>query len=69
MIVLDTHIWVRLILGTGRLSVAQRQAIADNEGDRVGISAISLWEIAKLVEHGKLDLRDDISVWFRESLK
>ena len=28
-----------------------------------------MWEIAKLVEHGKLDLRDDISVWFRESLK
>ena len=68
MIVIDTHIWVRLILGTGRLSVAQRQAIADNERDRIGISAISFWEIAKLVEHRKLDLGDDISAWFRESL-
>ena len=68
MIVIDTHIWVRLILGTGRLSAAQRQAIADNEGDRIGISAISLWEIAKLAEHGKLDLGDEVSAWFRDSL-
>ncbi len=68
MIVLDTHIWVRLMLGTGRLSATQRRAIADNEGDRIGISAISFWEVAKLVEYGKLDLGDEISVWFRESL-
>ena len=68
VIVIDTHIWVRLILGTGRLSVAQRQAIADNEEDRIGISAISFWEIAKLAEYGKLDLGYDILEWFRESL-
>ena len=68
MIVIDTHIWVRLILGTGRLSAAQRQAIADNEVGQIGICTISLWEIAKLVEYGKLDLGDEISAWFRESL-
>ncbi|MCY4651649.1 MAG: hypothetical protein OXC95_00625 [Dehalococcoidia bacterium] len=58
MIVIDTHIWVRLILGTGRLSAAQRQAIADNEDD------ISEWFRESLTYPGLtiLELTPEIAV-------
>lgn len=56
MIVLDTHIWVWWVHEDKRLTQVQREAIAANETDAVGVSAISCWEIAKLVEYGRLEL-------------
>jgi len=55
MIVLDTHIWVWWVHGDEQLTRAQREAITANETDLIGVSAISCWEIAKLVEYGRLD--------------
>ncbi len=54
MIVLDTHVWVWWALDPARLSKAQVEVIAANETDVIGVSAISCWEIAKLVELGRL---------------
>ena len=64
MVVLDTQVWLWWNLGTGRLREAQRQAIADNEATGLGISAISLWEVAKLVEYGRVELQMEIGSWF-----
>lgn len=69
VIVLDTHIWVRWTLDPVRLSGAQQEAITDNEGDRIGISAISCWEIAKLCEYGRLRLPVELSEWFTRALR
>jgi len=50
MIVLDTHIWVWWVHDPTQLTQAQIETITTNETDLIGISAISCWEIAKLVE-------------------
>ena len=68
MIVLDTHIWVWWVHGDERLSPTQLEFIQDNEAGIIGISAISLWEIAKLVEHGKLELQIPLEKWFTQAL-
>jgi PIN domain nuclease of toxin-antitoxin system len=68
MIVLDTHIWVWWVHGDEHLFQAQREAITANETDVVGVSAISCWEIAKLVEYGRLELPHALEEWFEQAL-
>jgi len=68
MIVLDTHIWVWWVHGAEQLTSAQRDAIAANETDLIGLSAISCWEIAKLVEYGRLELPSSLEEWFEQAL-
>ena len=68
MIVLDTHIWVWWVHGDEQLTQAQRDAITANEADLIGISAISCWEIAKLVEYGRLELPSPLEEWFEQAL-
>jgi PIN domain nuclease of toxin-antitoxin system len=43
-------------------------AIQTNEGDVIGISAISCWEVAKLVERGRLELPCSVREWFEQAL-
>ncbi len=64
MILLDTHIWVRWIHGDKNLSENIKQIIKDNEINGLGISIISCWEVAKLVEYKRLILPLDIKDWF-----
>ena len=68
MITLDTQAWVWWINDPSRLSETQRQAISDSEGDTIGVSVISCWEIAKLYEYGRLELPFEISEWFDMAL-
>lgn len=68
MIVLDTHIWVWWVHGNERLTASQLAVIQDHESDVIGISAISLWEIAKLVENGRLELPVSVEKWFTQAL-
>jgi PIN domain nuclease of toxin-antitoxin system len=68
MILLDTHIWVWWVHGDPRLSSAQTEAISANERDVLGVSAITCWEVAKLVEHKRLDLPCPLESWFEQSL-
>ncbi|MBC7261066.1 MAG: type II toxin-antitoxin system VapC family toxin [Chloroflexi bacterium] len=68
MIVLDTHTWIWWVHGDEQLTQAQREAIEANENDLIGVSAISCWEIAKLVEYGRLQLPSSLEEWFEEAL-
>lgn len=68
MIVLDTHIWVWWVHGDQRLTTTQAAVIEEHEEDLIGISAISCWEIAKLVERGRLVLPCDVNEWFEKAL-
>jgi len=67
VIVLDTHIWLWWIAGNHRqLKTAWRQKIAD--ADQVGVSAISCFEVAWLVQHGRVALSDPLALWFDKAL-
>lgn len=68
MIVLDTHIWVWWVHGDARLTQTQADVIAANEEDIIGVSAISCWEVAKLVERGRLELPCPLHEWFEQAL-
>ena len=68
MIVLDTHAWVWWVHEAGHLTEAQRKAIAASEAEVIGVSAISCWEIAKLVEYGRLELPMPLDEWFDQAL-
>jgi PIN domain nuclease of toxin-antitoxin system len=58
---LDTHVAVRWFFEDRKLDKDHRRILARVEhiGGEVGLSAISLWEIAKLVEHDRLALEVD----------
>jgi PIN domain nuclease of toxin-antitoxin system len=68
MIVLDTHIWVWWIHGDTHLSEKQVKWLEENEAGGLGASAISCWEVAKLVEYGRLVLPCSAADWFDQAL-
>ncbi len=69
MIVLDTHIWVWWIHNDARLTDEQRTMIQNSEDKGLGISVISCWEVAKLVELKKLVLHFPIDKWLDTALR
>ncbi len=68
MIVLDTHIWVWWTHGDARLTTSQVEALTTHETDLLGVSSISCWEVAKLVEYGRLELPCPLEEWFEQAL-
>ena len=66
MIVLDTHAWIFLADDPKRLGKAARRAIA--KADRIGVAAISLWELAMLVEKRRFSLDRELLPWMQEAL-
>ena len=68
MIVIDTHILLWWVSGSGALSTAATKAIKNTlrKGGEVLISSISAWEIAMLVEKGRLVLSMDVESWLDE---
>ena len=56
MILLDTHTLIWLKAEPAKLSVRASEAIhSARESDGLAISAITLWEVAWLATHGRLD--------------
>ncbi len=68
MIVLDTHIWIWHVQGDKRLTANYASVIQQHESIGIGVSAISLWEIAKVVELGRLSFSVPIEDWFAIAL-
>lgn len=68
MIILDTHIWLWWVHGTKNLTERQSEIIEENESQVIGVSSISCWEIAKLVEYDRIDLPCPIKDWFENAL-
>lgn len=68
MIVLDSHVWVWWVHGDERLTASQLEAVSAGEADGIGVSAISCWEVAKLVERGRLALPCPLEQWFEQAL-
>jgi PIN domain nuclease of toxin-antitoxin system len=68
MILLDTHIFIWWIDDNPRLSQRHRQIIQARQDEELAISIYSCWEIAKLVEYGKLELKFSIEDWLEIAL-
>jgi len=68
MILLDTHIWVWWVHGDASLPLTFAAEVDRHKLDGIGVSAISCWEIAKLVELGRLSLPCPIEEWMDEAL-
>jgi PIN domain nuclease of toxin-antitoxin system len=68
MIVLDTHIWIWWIHDDPSLTQRQKAWIQEHEEQGLGVSAISCWEVAKLVEYNRLTLSCSVAEWFDQAL-
>ena len=68
MIVLDTHIWVWWVDGSTRLTPDQVQHLRTYETAGLSVSVISCWEVAKLVEVGRLALSCPVKDWVEQAL-
>ena len=68
MIVLDTHIWVWWVHGDQHLSKQQTDWLQENEEHGLGVSIISCWEVAKLVEYDRLTLPCPVAEWLDQAL-
>lgn len=67
MIVLDTHIWVWWVHDDSRLPSTLR-AYLNVQETGIGVSAISCWEVAKLVELQRITLSRPVGEWLDVAL-
>ncbi|MBD2163274.1 type II toxin-antitoxin system VapC family toxin [Calothrix membranacea FACHB-236] len=68
MIVLDTHIWVWWVQNDSRLTKQQQKWLQNYVTDGLGVSILSCWEVAKLVEKKRLILPLSIDQWLEAAL-
>ena len=68
MILLDTHIWVWWVDDNQQLVDRPRHPIQDNVRSGLEVSAISCWEVAKLVQYGRLELACPLEEWMEQAL-
>ncbi len=62
-VVLDTHIVI--FAANDTLTPARKRLLADDASE-LFISAVSLWEITKLVEYGRLNMPDGFERFMRD---
>ena len=60
--------WVWWVHGDANLPADCARVIAEHESSGLGVSAISCWEVAKLVEYGRLTLPEILDKWMDEAL-
>jgi PIN domain nuclease of toxin-antitoxin system len=65
VILLDTHALVWWIADPERIPSRATRAIATalRDADPIAVSSISIWEIAMLVERGRLSFTMDVAAW------
>lgn len=63
---LDTHVWIQAALGEP-LPALVRQALNEH-ADQLALADISLWEVAKLVELGRLELSVSLAEFLQLAL-
>lgn len=66
-LLLDTHVWIWSVARPSRLSRRARRAIEDQRSE-LWLSPVSVWEVIRLIEKGRLgSLRDPFS-WIEDAL-
>ena len=67
--ILDTHVWLWLLEGNPRLKISVRKRIEKNvPKNNLGVSAISVWEIAMLEAKGRIIFNKECSEWIKLAL-
>lgn len=69
MIILDTHIWVWWVDGGSQLPPDYAELIQREARTGLGVCAISCWEVAKLVELGRLVFSVPVEQWLTQALQ
>lgn len=69
MILLDTHAWIWWAHGDPRLTPAAQKAIELHEDGGLGVSVISCWEVANLVERNRISLSISLADWIEQALQ
>ena len=64
---LDTNTWLRAVTEPTTLPEAIRR-ILDERDAVFGLSAISLWEVGKKHQIGKLELKKELRSWLNEAI-
>ncbi|MCC5634207.1 type II toxin-antitoxin system VapC family toxin [Nostoc sphaeroides CHAB 2801] len=68
MIVLDTHIWVWWVDDNSKLTTKYREYIEEYQSQGLGVSIVSCWEVAKLVEKKRLVFSCSVNEWLETAL-
>ena len=68
MILLDTHIWIWWVSQPGKLLAKHREVLERGQDRVFGVSIISCWEVAKLVQYGRLKLDRAVGLWIEDGL-
>jgi PIN domain nuclease of toxin-antitoxin system len=69
VIVLDTHVWVYWVDGGTHLPRDYQALIQAEAPNGLGVCATSCWEVAKLVELGRLQLACPVDQWLAQALQ
>jgi PIN domain nuclease of toxin-antitoxin system len=68
VIVLDTHVWVWWVSGSVALPDRVTSRLEQGMQDRsIRVSSISVWEVARLVARGRLELTMNVDDWVARS--
>jgi PIN domain nuclease of toxin-antitoxin system len=67
-LLLDTHIWIWMVLGSDDLPEGIRQLLEDPDHEMF-LSPISVWEALILAEKGRLALGQDPVLWVQKALE
>jgi PIN domain nuclease of toxin-antitoxin system len=68
VILLDTHVWIWWVHDEAELTSECRDLLQAHESDGLGLSAISCWEVAKLVQRSRLILPVPLENWMDQAL-
>ena len=68
MILFDTHIWIWWAERSAQLPAAVDAYIQAEGKNGIGVSAMSCWEVAKLVSLGRIRLNAPVDQWLSNSL-
>ncbi|QDZ40588.1 type II toxin-antitoxin system VapC family toxin [Euhalothece natronophila Z-M001] len=68
MILLDTHIWIWWLDGNPKLKEQNLKLIQQNNPNQLGLSIISCWEVAKLVEKNRIKFNCSVEEWLELAL-
>ncbi len=65
---LDTHVWYWLMEAPKKVPAKVKRVLRQMGAAPFGLSAISLWEIAKLDEKRKIDFKIQMDHWMNDAL-
>jgi PIN domain nuclease of toxin-antitoxin system len=68
VIVIDTHVWIWWVDANPKLPAKFQAYLQAHEADGLGVSIISVWEVAKLVEKQRLMLQVPVEDWINRAL-